>query len=206
MFSAALYAPYSCGSVTLASAAPEAAPRIDFRLLDDPRDAPRMLTAARFAEGLLADPVFGKHYHDAFILPPVMALNQFNKEGIAGALTALAAKLVLNAPPAVSRRLLSDVLKPGRWIASRDRRQPLSDEDILGSIAPMGHVAGTCRMGRPDDPGAVVDPHCRVIGVDGLRVVDASIMPCVPSANTNLPVIMVAEKAADLIAGQGGAP
>jgi 5-(hydroxymethyl)furfural/furfural oxidase len=199
MFSAALYAPFSRGSVTLASSAPGAAPCIDFRLLDDPRDAPRMLKVARFAEGLLADPVFGKHHHDAFILPPVMALDQFNKAGVAGALTALTAKLVLNAPPAVSRRVLGRVLKPGRWISGRHRRAPLSDDEILGSIAPMGHVTGTCRMGRPDDPGAVVDPQCRVIGIDGLRVVDASVMPCVPSANTNLPAIMIAEKVADLI-------
>jgi len=83
-----------------------------------------MLTAARFAESLLADPLFGKHYHDAFIMPPVMALNQVNKEGLAGALTALAATLVLNAPPAISRRVLVGVVKPGRWIANRHRRCP----------------------------------------------------------------------------------
>jgi 5-(hydroxymethyl)furfural/furfural oxidase len=199
MFSAALYAPFSRGSVSLAPTAPEDALRIDFRLLDDPHDAPRMLAAARFAECLLADPVLGRHYHDAFILPPVMALNQFNRAGVAGWLTALAAKLVLNAPPAVSRRVLGHVLKPGRWIANRRRRAPLTDAEIIDSIAPMGHVAGTCRMGRADDPGAVVDPRCRLIGIDGLHVVDASIMPCVPSANTNLPAIMVAEKAADMI-------
>lgn len=75
----------------------------------------------------------------------------------------------------------------------------LSDDDILSAIAPMGHVSGTCRMGRVEDADAVVDAHCRVIGLGGLRVVDASVMPCVPSANTNLPTIMVAEKAADLI-------
>jgi 5-(hydroxymethyl)furfural/furfural oxidase len=201
MFSAALYAPYSRGSVMLTSAVPDAPPRIDFRLLDDPRDAPRMLTAARFAESLLADSAFAKHYHDAFVLPPVMALNQFNRDGVTGALQALAAQLVLDAPPVVSRGVLGTVLRPGRWIASRHRRRPLTDGEILRAIAPMGHVTGTCRMGRRDDPAAVVDPHCRVIGIDGLRIVDASIMPCVPSANTNMPAIMVAEKAVDLIRG-----
>ena len=54
-------------------------------------------------------------------------------------------------------------------------------------------------MGAPDDPGAVTDPAARVYGVEGLRVCDASIMPCVPRANTNIPVIMMAEKLADAI-------
>jgi choline dehydrogenase len=55
------------------------------------------------------------------------------------------------------------------------------------------HACGTCRMGAPDDPRSVVDPACRVIGTEGLRVVDASVMPEVPRANTNLTTIMIAE-------------
>ena len=54
-------------------------------------------------------------------------------------------------------------------------------------------------MGRPDDHDAVVDPDGRVIGVQGLRVVDASIMPSIPRGNTNIPTIMVAEKLSDCI-------
>lgn len=64
------------------------------------------------------------------------------------------------------------------------------------------HPCGTCRMGRTDDPMAVVDPECRVIGVEGLRVADSSIFPQVTNGNLNGPSIMTGEKAADHILGR----
>ncbi len=64
------------------------------------------------------------------------------------------------------------------------------------------HPCGTCRMGRADDPTSVVDPECRVIGVEGLRVADSSIFPRVTNGNLNGPSIMTGEKAADHILGR----
>jgi choline dehydrogenase len=68
------------------------------------------------------------------------------------------------------------------------------------------HPCGACKMGAADDPHAVVDPETRVIGVDGLRVVDSSIMPVITNGNLNAPTIMIAEKAADLIRGHEPLP
>ena len=81
----------------------------------------------------------------------------------------------------------------------------MSDDDIDAFVAreveSAYHPCGTCRMGSPDDPGAVVDPECRVIGVEGLRVVDSSVFPNITNGNINAPTLMRAEKAADHILG-----
>ena len=76
------------------------------------------------------------------------------------------------------------------------------DEFIRGHVESALHPCGTCRMGRTDDPMAVVDPHCRVIGVEGLRVADSSIFPRITNGNLNAPSIMTGEKAADHILGR----
>ena len=81
--------------------------------------------------------------------------------------------------------------------------QQTADEDLLDFAKRTGttayHMIGTARMGPETDPLAVVDHRLRVHGVAGLRVVDASVMPTMPSANTNASTLMIAEKAADML-------
>jgi choline dehydrogenase len=99
------------------------------------------------------------------------------------------------AQPALARYRPKE-FEPGTHVTSDAQLVRLAG-DIATTIF---HPVGTARMGRIDDPGAVVDPHLRVIGVAGLRVVDASVMPTITSGNTNSPTLMIAEKAARWIA------
>jgi choline dehydrogenase len=80
------------------------------------------------------------------------------------------------------------------------------DDFLRQHVESAYHPCGTARMGRASDPLAVVDPECRVIGVEGLRVADSSIFPQVTNGNLNAPSIMVGEKAADHILGRTPLP
>ncbi len=89
-----------------------------------------------------------------------------------------------------------DEAAPGPDVVTDDE----IDEWIANSAETAYHPAGTCRMGR--DAMAVVDPECRVHGIEGLRVVDSSIMPTLTNGNINAPTIMIGEKAADHVRGR----
>ena len=88
-------------------------------------------------------------------------------------------------------------IQPGDHVQSDEAL----DDFIREHAESAYHPCGTCRMGAKDDPMAVVDPECRVIGVDGLRVADSSIFPLITNGNLNAPSIMVGEKASDHILG-----
>ena len=88
----------------------------------------------------------------------------------------------------------------GEMLIRYDRDDPRQIEDTLRKHADTEyHVCGTCKMGPDNDPMAVVDAQLRVRGISGLRIADASVMPCVTSNNINAAVIMIGEKCADMI-------
>ncbi|HLX01958.1 MAG TPA: GMC family oxidoreductase N-terminal domain-containing protein [Trinickia sp.] len=96
--------------------------------------------------------------------------------------------------PALARYAPKEIL-PGQ--------QFQTEEELVKAAGEVGttifHPVGTCRMGTVDDPAAVVDSRLRVIGLEGLRVVDASVMPVITSGNTNSPTLMIAERASAMI-------
>lgn len=93
-------------------------------------------------------------------------------------------------------------IQPGADVTSDEAIDAFVREKVESAY----HPSCTCRMGRADDPMAVVDPETRVIGIDGLRVVDSSVMPSITTGNLNAPTIMIGEKAADLILGKDPLP
>jgi 5-(hydroxymethyl)furfural/furfural oxidase len=111
-------------------------------------------------------------------------------------LTKIAATL-MDGPAALRHYMIDNFVVEGFTF-----EQVMTDDEALEAFvrkATIGvwHASCSCRMGREDDPMAVVDTQGRVKGIQGLRVVDASIFPVVPCANTNFPTLMSAEKIAD---------
>ena len=93
-------------------------------------------------------------------------------------------------------------IQPGVGVQSDEQ----IDEFVRGHVESAYHPSCSCKMGSPDDGRAVVDPQARVIGMEGLRVVDSSIMPSITTGNLNAPTIMLAEKLADQIRGRAPLP
>jgi choline dehydrogenase-like flavoprotein len=100
------------------------------------------------------------------------------------------------AQPALAANKPHEIL-PGPRVSSDDDAALVRAAGEIGTT--IFHPVGTAKMGRDSDPSAVVDERLRLIGIDGLRVVDASVMPTITSGNTNSPTIMIAEKGAGMI-------
>jgi 5-(hydroxymethyl)furfural/furfural oxidase len=123
-------------------------------------------------------------------------LNQYSRSNWA---RAAAAKAILDGPAALRKLFLRRVVSPGDDLETLLGDRARLESWVAERATPFFHPVGTCRMGRPDDTGAVVDSSCRVFGVAGLRVIDASIMPTIPRAATNLTAIMIGEKMSDTL-------
>jgi len=196
--------PFSTGSVRLSAENSGGYPDVSFELLSDARDLERMKASFRFMASLFNSPALTAATADPFATTHGALAAMVRKETLFNRLITLAPALLTDGPAFLRRSIINTLIAPGFDLADT-----LADEDRLEEVVKQHtiggwHPCGTCRMGPPEDPDAVVDPRtARVYGVEGLSVVDASIMPAVPRANTNIPTIMVAEKMADAILGRG---
>jgi 5-(hydroxymethyl)furfural/furfural oxidase len=192
---AALYAPLSRGAIRLVSADPARPPRIDFHLLEHPADRERLATAIRLALDLLDDPQVRPIRGNVFTVLPSSLVRRLNRPSPINRLASVLAAAAIDAPEPVRRSVLG---RAGRLLPSGSLTL-VDAAALLQDTTAIFHPVGTCRIGRKTDPQAVVDSDCRVLGVGGLRVTDASIMPLIPTANTCLPVMMIAEHAAQRV-------
>jgi 5-(hydroxymethyl)furfural/furfural oxidase len=200
-FGPVLWKPFSRGRVSLASRDASQAPVIEFNFLDDARDLRRMMHGFRWVVDFLSSdavrPLCGRPFPVRF----TDRLRRLNR--LTGANAALSAVLgaLLNVHHRLSDHALQSLTGGAVDLAALAGDDARLADHVRSHVAGTFHVSGTCRMGSPDDGDAVVDPAGRVLGVGGLRIADASVMPAVPRANTNIPTIMVAEKLAAAICG-----
>jgi 5-(hydroxymethyl)furfural/furfural oxidase len=192
----AVYKPFSRGEVTLRSPDPHTEPSVRFRHLSDRRDHLRLIHGLRLSLDLLSDPAVAAIGTDVFLPQTGDWVRKLSRTTFRNGLTAFAASILLDGPAPLRRYLIERAGTPLIDVATDEKSL---EQIVFSTMGQMFHPAGTCRIGAAGDRLAVVDPECRVHGIDGLRVVDGSVMPALVCANTNIPIIMIAEKAADLI-------
>ena len=199
-FIVTVYKTYSeNGEVKLRSSSPNDEPSVDFNLLSDQRDLERMMDGIRRFSAMHLTPIMQTVTDDPF---PASYSDKVRQVGLHSRKNKLITDVLgrlLDGPAALRKYLIKTLVMEGVTL-----HDMLTDDDALEQFvrkASVGvwHASCTCRMGTDDDPMAVTNNAGRVRGVDGLRVVDASVFPVVPCANTNFPVLMTAEKIADAI-------
>ncbi|MFL9915811.1 GMC family oxidoreductase N-terminal domain-containing protein [Paraburkholderia fungorum] len=189
--------PYSRGRVQLASPDAAVAPRVELNLLDDERDLERLAVGVRMLARVVAAAGLGHDQRDFFpaaFSPRVKALSRV---GQGNALLTAMLGVLLETPAPIRRVLIERFFTRGLQMSALLADERALADFIRANVFGVWHASGTCRMGDARERGAVTDTEGLVHGTQGLRVVDASLMPRLPSANTNIPTIMIAEKIAD---------
>ena len=187
------------GQVRLASPDPAAEPVVEFNLLSDRRDLDRLIDGFRRLGAMQLSAPLAAVTTDPF---PASYTDRVRKIGVVNArnkrITDFVARL-LDGPSAFRRAIIERIIVEGYTFDQVMRDDDAAENFIRKAVIGVWHASCSCRMGAGDDPMAVTDAAGRVRGVGALRVADASVFPVVPRANTNFPVLMIAEKIADAI-------
>ncbi|CAH1678646.1 5-(hydroxymethyl)furfural oxidase [Hyphomicrobiales bacterium] len=198
--------PFSRGAVTLQPEKDQLKRQVAFELLSDRRDLTRLMDAMRRMAILFDSPQMAAATSDPFASAFGTLARAVRQENTRNLLATLGPALALDGPAQLRRGVIRRLLAPGHPLAELLGNDELLEAHVRKYVIGGWHACGTCRMGSPEDRDAVVDARTgRVIGVPGLSVVDASLMPVLPRANTNLPVIMIAEKMSEQILARGAA-
>lgn len=189
----------SRGVLTLASPDPAAEPHVDFRMLSDRRDLDRLKLALRMGAAVLLDPHMDGHRGPVFPSSYSPRVARIAGPGAWNALQRGALSTLLDLAGPLRAALVHAAVTLGTTLDGLMRDDDVLTEFVRRHVGGTWHPSGTCRMGAEQDPAAVTSPTGKVHGIDGLRVADASLMPSIPCANTNIPTIMIAERIADFI-------
>lgn len=190
------------GAVELAGPDWRQEPKVDFRLLSDRRDMDRLKEGVRLIAHIYAQPEMTAVAHHPFPASYTDKARQVGAETLRNRVITDVLAGVLDAPGPLRRLLIDKVVRGGPSLGDCLNDDSALEGFIRETVSGIWHASCSCRMGRGDDPLAVTDNQGRVHGVGGLRVCDASLFPSVPSANTNIPTFMVAEKIAAAINGE----
>jgi 5-(hydroxymethyl)furfural/furfural oxidase len=189
---------YSRGRVRLAESV-AAVPEVDFRMLSDRRDLLRLMQSFRLSLRILSRVRGSGAALEVFPSGYSEKIKQLARPTAHNGLLMNIAGPLMDSSAALRRRMLAIATENApapEYIAADDDRL---EEYLRRVVGGVWHPCGTCRMGDPRDPNTVADPQGSVVGVDGLTVCDASVMPTIPCANLNVPVIMIAEKTSDAL-------
>lgn len=197
-----LWRPKARGRVSLVRDAGRTQILTEFNFLGEDVDLRRLKEGFRLAVEVFADPHVRKVAPRPFPIGFGDRIRRMNELTRVNALRARVIASIFDLAPPLADHMLQRLSGPPRDIADIAADDDRLTEHVTQNVGGMFHLAGTCRMGSPDDPAAVTDPSGRVYGIGGLRVVDASLMPTVPRGNTNIPTIMIAEKIAEEMAAE----
>jgi 5-(hydroxymethyl)furfural/furfural oxidase len=191
------------GQVRLESTNWQEEPKVDFNLLSDHRDLVRLAKGFRQIAALHELPPLKAVTSDAFPASFTDKIRKVSTYNIRNSILTRIGATLMDGPTFLRQGIIRGFIMESAELIHALRDDEALENYIKRAAVGVWHCSCSCRMGAADDPMAVADNQGGVYGVRGLRVVDASIFPRIPCANTNFPTMMVAEKIADDILRAG---